>query len=220
MANFGIQPIVKEETTKERAYKTIKNSILKGQIPENEIFTEVQLAEMLNTSRTPVREAILDLSKEGLIVAIPRKGLQVRKITRSELEQIFLLRISIEGEVIKALTESITNEQLKFLEEIYDLQEEAMREQDNDKFINLDQEFHLNLARFVEYHLVEQVLLNLHDLTKLIGLQAIQKQNRMEEVLQEHRNIINAMKVKDKDLAKELMVDHLIKTKGKITISD
>ncbi|WP_134700762.1 GntR family transcriptional regulator [Ammoniphilus sp. YIM 78166] len=219
MSKFSIEPII-NETTKERVYRQIKNAVLHGQIPGNEIFTEVQLAEMLNTSRTPVREAILDLSKEGLITTVPRKGLQVRKITHSELEQIFLLRTSIESEIMKALTESITDEQLEVLSEICNLQEEAMNNNENERFINLDQEFHLNLVRFVKFELVEQVLLNLHDLSQLIGLQAIQKQNRMKEVLDEHRNIIRALSDKDKGLAVEVMIDHLNRTKEKITIQE
>ena len=220
MPNFKIEPIVKEETTKERVYRQIKSAILNRQIPENEIFTEVQLADMLQTSRTPVREAVLDLSKEGLIVTLPRKGMQVRKITTSELEQIFLLRSTIEREVIKKLTETITNEQLETLNHICQSQEEAMKQHDNETFIQLDQEFHLMLAQWIQYELVEQVLLNLHDLSHLIGLQAIQKENRMQEVLHEHLDIIKLMKQRNPLIAADRMMYHLEKTRQAITILD
>ncbi len=213
MTKFNFQPIMKEETTKERVYKQIKSAILYGQISNNEIFTEVQLAESLNTSRTPVREALLDLTKEGLVVTIPRKGLAVRKVTDHELEQIFLLRTSIEGEVIKKATRMIADEQVEGLEQLCLEQEKAMKDNDDLRFISLDQEFHASIMKISNYDLIEQLLLNLHDLTRLIGLQVIKRHNRMDDVLFEHRQIIKALKEKDENLASKYMIEHLSKTK-------
>jgi len=213
MTKFNFQPIMKEETTKERVYKQIKSAILYGEISNNEIFTEVQLAESLNTSRTPVREALLDLAKEGLVVNIPRKGLSVRKVTDDELEQIFLLRTSIEGEVIKKAASMIHDEQVEILEQLCLDQEKAMKENDNLTFISLDQEFHASIMKISKYELIEQLLLNLHDLTRLIGLQVIKRHNRMDDVLFEHRLIIKALREKDENLASKYMIEHLNKTK-------
>lgn len=213
MPSFNLKPIDKQITTKERAYNEIKDVILNGYISSEEIFTEVKLAELLNTSRTPVREALQDLLKEGLIVTIPRKGMAVRNVTESEAEQIFLLRTTIEGEVIKKLTETITPEQLEQLRQIYQNQQEAMEKDDEISFISLDQTFHITLTRFADYHLIEQVLLNLHNLSQLIGLRAIKKRNRMREVLSEHEYIILCMEKKNSDLAAKAMIHHLSKTK-------
>lgn len=213
MKRFNLTPIVREETTKERAYKEIKTAILNGAIPPDEIFTEVKLAESLNTSRTPVREAVQDLIKEGLIITIPRKGLAVKKISKHEIEQIFMLRTSIESEVIRKLTSMISDSQLELLNDICREQEIAMDNNDGITFINLDQTFHLTLTRFAGYELVEQVLLNLHDLSTLIGLQAVKQKNRMFEVIQEHREIIAAMTTLDAEKAAVSIIKHLEKTK-------
>ncbi|UFJ41394.1 GntR family transcriptional regulator [Brevibacillus humidisoli] len=220
MPKYNLKPIVKEETTKERAYKEIKSAILNGYISYDEIFTEVQLAESLNTSRTPIREAVQDLIKEGLVIAIPRKGLTVRKITENELEQIFMLRISIESEVIKKLTGMISQKQLEELKQICQDQEEAMNNDEGAVFINLDQNFHLTLTRFASYELVEQVLLNLHDLSTLIGLQAVKRKNRMNEVLQEHLAIIEAMETQDPEQAARRMIEHLRLTNKSIKLQE
>lgn len=213
MKRFNLTPIVREETTKERAYKEIKTAILNGAIPPDEIFTEVKLAESLNTSRTPVREAVQDLIKEGLIITIPRKGLAVKKISQHEIEQIFMLRTSIESEVIRKLASKISDSQLELLNDICREQEIAMDNNDGITFINLDQTFHLALTRFAGYELVEQVLLNLHDLSTLIGLQAVKQKNRMFEVIQEHREIIAAMTTLDAEKAAVSIIKHLEKTK-------
>jgi DNA-binding GntR family transcriptional regulator len=216
MNDLNLSPIIKEETTKERVYKEVKGAILSGRISPDEIFTEVKLAETLNTSRTPVRESLQDLLKEGLIIAIPRKGLAVRKVTSIEVEQIFLLRKSIESEVIQKLIDRITNEQMHVLEQIYRKQEEAMNDEDEVSFITLDQEFHLTLTRFANYELIEQILLNLHNLCTLIGLQAVKKKNRMNEVLTEHRDIIDALRKKEPTKAAEAIINHLAKTRDSL----
>lgn len=215
-SKFNLKPIDKPTTTKERAYNEIKHVILSGYITSEEIFTEVKLAELLNTSRTPVREALADLIKEGLIVSIPRKGMAVRKVTESEMEQIFLLRTSIETKVIQKLAETITPAQLEELKEICKEQEEAMLSNDDIAFIKLDQTFHMTLTRFVEYELIEQMLLNLHNLSQLIGLRAIRKINRMKEVLEEHLDIISAIERKDVEESAAVMAKHLNNTKESV----
>jgi DNA-binding GntR family transcriptional regulator len=213
ISKFNLKPITKSSTTKERAYNEIKHVILSGYISSDEIFTEVKLAEQLKTSRTPVREALQDLIKEGLIVSIPRKGMTVRKVTESEMEQIFLLRTTIETKVIQKLAEIITSEQLALLKDICKQQEEAMLINDAIAFIQLDQDFHIALTKFVKYELIEQVLLNLHNLSQLIGLRAIKKSNRMKEVLEEHLTIISSIEFKNSDQSVLSMTNHLNNTK-------
>ncbi|WP_051620897.1 GntR family transcriptional regulator [Paenibacillus sp. UNC451MF] len=213
---FNMNPIVKHTTTKERAYNEIKKVILNGYISSKEIFTEVQLADSLNTSRTPVREALLDLMKEGLITSIPRKGMTIRTVTESEIEQIFLVRTSVESEVIKSLAETITEQQLEQLKRSCKQQEKAMFENDDVRFIHLDQQFHSTLIHFAGFELIEQTLLNFHNLSQLIGLKAVKKSNRMQEVLMEHLKIISTLEQRKPDSAVLTMIEHLQRTKESI----
>jgi len=219
MNSFNLKPIVREETTKERVYKEIKRAILNGMIPSGEIFTEVKMAELLNISRTPVREALQDLIKEGLVITIPRKGLTVRKVTEEEIDQVFLLRAAIEREVVRKLTGKITDEQLEQLEQICKEQEKAKDDQDNVTFINLDQVFHITLTKFARMELVEQVLMNLQQLTVLIGLQGVRRKSRMDEVLVEHRRILKALKEQDAEQATIAVTEHLKQSKESLQIN-
>jgi len=213
---FNMNPIVKPTTTKERVYNEIKKVILNGYISSKEVFTEVQLADSLNTSRTPVREALLDLMKEGLITSIPRKGMSIRKVTDKEIEQIFIVRASIESEVMKKLAETITEQQLKQLKISCDQQEKAMRDNDEVTFIHLDQQFHSTLIHLAGFELIEQILLSFHNLSQLIGLKAIKRNNRMQEVLQEHRKILSTLEQRNAEAAVQTMVEHLQRTKQSI----
>ncbi|GAA4842973.1 GntR family transcriptional regulator [Paenibacillus vulneris] len=213
---FNMNPIVKPTTTKERVYNEIKKVILNGYISSKEVFTEVQLADSLNTSRTPVREALLDLMKEGLITSVPRKGMSIRKVTDKEIEQIFIVRASIESEVMKKLAETITEQQLKQLKISCDQQEKAMRDNDEVTFIHLDQQFHSTLIHLAGFELIEQILLSFHNLSQLIGLKAIKRNNRMQEVLQEHRKILSTLEQRNAEAAVQTMVEHLQRTKQSI----
>ncbi|MFB3160139.1 GntR family transcriptional regulator [Neobacillus sp. 179-J 1A1 HS] len=215
----SLKPIKKEITTQDKVYKQIKNAILFGGISSDEIFTEVQLAETLNTSRTPVRAALQDLVKEGLLVSIPRKGVTVRKITQGEQEEIFLLRSSIEVQVVKKLTEVITSpDQLKIVRLIVEQQQEALQNDDAIRFIELDHEFHLSLTRLASFGIIEEVLQNLHNLTQLMGLKAIRQKGRMKSVVKEHSEIIDALEQRNAELASAAILSHLDNTKD--TLND
>ncbi|WHY00304.1 GntR family transcriptional regulator [Neobacillus sp. DY30] len=219
MKGVSLKPIKKEITTQDKVYKQIKQAILFGGISSDDIYTEVQLAETLNTSRTPVRAALQDLVKEGLLVAIPRKGVTVRKITPAEQDEIFLLRRSIEAEVVKKLTELITSpEQLEILRGIVEQQEEALQNDDAIRFIELDHEFHLSLTRLANYGIIEEVLQNLHNLTQLMGLKAISQKGRMKEVIAEHSEIIDALESRSAKAAEAVILSHLNNTKA--TLND
>ncbi|RJS58802.1 hypothetical protein CJ483_00870 [Bacillus sp. PK3_68] len=221
MEGIQLKPIEKEKTTQDKVYKQIKKAILFGGITSNEIFTEVQLAETLNTSRTPVRAAIQDLVKEGLLVSIPRKGLTVRKLTQEEQDEVFLLRSAIEVEAVKKLIKVITSpEQLRSLKLILEQQEEALQNDDAVRFVELDHEFHLSLTRLANFTIIEQVLNNLHNLTRLMGLKAVSKQGRMKNVLMEHKQIIQALEEKNPELASQMILNHLEKTKETLIVVD
>ncbi|WP_285767775.1 GntR family transcriptional regulator [Peribacillus sp. SI8-4] len=221
MAGIQLKPIERERTTQDKVYQQIKKAILFGGITSDEIVTEVQLAERLTTSRTPVRAAIQDLVKEGLLVSIPRKGLTVRKITPGEQDEIFLLRSAIELDSVKKLTREITSPiQLNPLKLILKQQEDAWQNDDAMHFIKLDLEFHLSLTRLAKFTIMEQVLNNLHNLTQLMGLKAVSKNGRMTNVLKEHHQIIKALEEKNSELASRAVLNHLSKTKETLIIVD
>ncbi|MBS4178765.1 GntR family transcriptional regulator [Lederbergia citrea] len=218
MISLNVNPIEKVKTTKEIVYDEIKNAIFNGNIKRDQIITETILAQSLNTSRTPVREAVGDLLKDGLLVSVPRKGLKVREITPSEKNQIIFLRISIETEGLKKVIPFITPNQIQLLREIIELQREAMLNNNRIEFIELDQKFHRKIIFFAEQHLLGDILLNLYDLSRLIGHQALAKSGRMEEVIEEHMQIVEALKLMNVNQATELMEKHLLKTKESIAI--
>lgn len=207
-----MQPISKRKTTKEIVYEQLKTSILGGKIDNESIMTETSLAESLHISRTPVREAVSDLTKEGLLVHIPRRGFQVRKISEHEMEQILYLRISIEMRSIKMLVKHISEKELNELDNIVVQQIAALKENNRIQYIELDQIFHRKLLSLSNQNILESILQDLYNLTLLIGHAAISNEGRMEDVIEEHRMILSAIRNRDEEAAARLMKQHLVAT--------
>lgn len=195
-----MEPIAKRKTTKEIIYDQLKQAILGGELEPEAMMTETSLAESLQTSRTPVREAVNELTKEGLLVHTPRKGFAVRQIDEHEMEQILYLRISIEMRSIRMLVKHITDKELDELDSIVDKQQEAINKNDRINYIELDQILHRKLLGLSNQNILEDILQELYNLTRLIGHAAISKEGRMEEVIEEHRIVIDALRSRKEDV--------------------
>ncbi|MFC7394006.1 GntR family transcriptional regulator [Scopulibacillus cellulosilyticus] len=220
MSRLNVGPAVKKDTIQELTYKQLKKAILTEQLSPDLFYTETDLAEALQISRTPVREAVKELIGAGLLISVPRKGLKIREYTQLEIEQIFLLRKVIEPEILSKLLKTVTAEQIKTLKELVCRQEEAIEKKDELGFIELDQKFHLSLITWTDYNIIEEMIIKLHNITRLIGHKAIRKQKRMEEVIEEHRKIIEALEQKDEAPCKKAMNHHLEKTEQSYRLID
>lgn len=213
MQNIGMKPVAKKRTTKEIVYDELRKAIFSGSISSKEILTETMLADSLQTSRTPVREAVASLISEGLLVHIPRKGVQVRQITEGEKEQIMFLRISIESEGLRKLAAGVETEQIEILRNIIEEQKQAISDNNKIEFIELDQKFHRQILKFSNQNVLSQILQDLYNLSRLIGHHALMKTGRMEEVIDEHSIVIDALEQHDGEEAVILMAQHLERTK-------
>src|SRR5699024_7948030 len=139
----------------------------------------------------------------------PRKGYQVRKIDRHELDQILYLRLSIEMKGVSILTEAITEAEIETLRQFITKQEAAIRENDRIKYIELDQTFHRKMLLFAKQNLLEQIFKELYNLSLLIGHAAITKEGRMEEVIREHKSIVQTLEQQDAEGATTFLKSHL-----------
>ncbi|PKR77938.1 GntR family transcriptional regulator [Halalkalibacillus sediminis] len=209
MNNFNLKPIKKKKTSKELVYDELKKAILNGAIKPEEVLTEISLSEVFDTSRTPIRESLAELAKEGLLTHIPRKGFQIRQITDEEKRQIMFLRKTMEAEGLKKLASTITQEQINELEDILQQQKSATERNDRVENIELDQLFHKTLLEFANQSMFKKIFLDLYNLTRVIGHEALMKEGRMEEVLEEHQGIIIGLKEKDAEKAASALLYHL-----------
>src|SRR4051812_28986562 len=187
----SITSLVRGSSLKERAYQQIKNGLLTGKLPDGTIASVPLIAKRLGISRTPVREAFLDLEKEGLIRILPKKGAVANRISPEGKREIFLIRDALESMVVTSLADSITGSQIAALREIFERHQATRRGEEGwDEFIQIDREFHLTMASFAGFAKIREILANIRDLMELIGREALSSHGRREQIFKEHESIV------------------------------
>ncbi|KAB2478312.1 GntR family transcriptional regulator [Staphylococcus sp. CH99b_3] len=203
---------VNRNSIKQEIYDQVKSSLFNNELPLDQFITEVELSNLLEVSRTPVREAINELVLEQLMIFKPRKGYKVNTFTNHEIDQIFLLRESLEIACVPFIVKVINAEHLKDLKIIIENQTKAAQSDDYYTFMLLDKNFHTYLMKIIQFELFLKSYNVQHDLSILIGTQGLKSQGRMMEVIAEHNEIIEALEHKDEAKIVNAMKAHLEKS--------
>lgn len=194
------------------AYKALKESITSGKMAPGEVYNEMALAKELNISRTPVREALLELSTNGLVTFLPRKGVMVNRYSTHDVEEIFEVRKAIELFCIEKVTLDPERD-LAELEESLDAQKRALETGDMTAFMGFDRKFHVTLGNLVNNKRISAILDNLRDMVHMMGLEALTGVGRADKVLSEHQEMFKAIAAGDVPSARQNMEVHLEKSK-------
>ena len=204
-----LQALSQPQPLARMAYQALRESIIRGDLEAGRIYNEMALAKELNISRTPVREALLELAVQGLVVFHPRKGVRVVDYTPKDVEEIFQVRSAMElFAVDKAARESRALD-LGRVEEIIAAQEKALARGGMRPFMDRDRSFHLIWAELIDNRRMIEILKNLRDMVHIMGLKALAAQGRATEVVGEHRRIFQAVRAGRADQAREAVALHL-----------
>jgi len=213
-----IIPISRAKSLKEQAFDKLKELIITGALEPGELQNEKRLAEALGVSRTPVREALLELSREGMVAFVPGKGVEVCKLTTQQVREVFEIRRIIEGYVLKKIATRLTEADIKEIDENISNQEKMLSINERLGFIEYDKQFHLYLASRIGNQQIESILDNLRDQMHLMGVRAIEDYSRMKQVIEEHRAIFAGLKEGNPSKAFNALIRHLENTEK--TIAD
>lgn len=197
----------------ELAYEALRDSILSGHLKPGDIVNEIPLARELGISRTPVREALLELSSQGLVDILPRKGVRIKYFTEKDVHEVCEIREFIELGVLEKVARTESTLSLSSLEDALDGQEEALQGGDVSEFLRFDRLFHVELTGLSSNRRLPKILENLRDLIDVMAQQALTREGRTKEVVAEHRAVVECMKKGLFPEAKEAMRFHLEKTK-------
>lgn len=203
------EPHDDERSLRYMVYEAIKENILNGRYPAGESLVESKIADELHVSRTPVREAIRQLEFEDLVVSIPNRGVFVLGLTRQDFEDIYAIRILIEGQIVQWAIDRVTEEELNKLYEIVELMEFYTKKKDYESLVRLDTNFHKTIYDACKSKHLNRMLTGLHSNMQLARQQSLRRPNRAERSLEEHQAILDAIEKKDRDLAMSLMVEHV-----------
>lgn len=206
--NMETEPI-KLSTIKEQVYEIIKDKILSGELKPGERLQESKLAELLNVSRSPVREALNELVGEGLLVNIPNKGVFVKKLSIKDIYNIYELREVMEKFAIKKSIELFTDDYGKRLEKIYVDLKEAFEKSDLNEYTKIDTKLHYFLFEMCDNEMISDVINNIFPLIQPFRIISLSSRERFDESFEEHEGLINGIKEGNFEKAWEYNKVHL-----------
>ena len=193
-----------------QVFQEIREDILKGKFKENEELREATLGKELGVSRTPVREALRQLELEGLVHIIPNKGAYVTGITEKDVHNIYMTRSMLEGLCARWAAEHISEEQIQEMEEVLLLTEYHLDRGNAEQLAELDGKFHEVLYDASQSRILRHILSDFHKYVQVARKRSVKKEDRAKKSLEEHREILNALRTGDADRAEELAHIHIL----------
>jgi DNA-binding GntR family transcriptional regulator len=212
--------IKQPESLAKMAYGAIRLSILSGQWTIGELYNEKAIAADLGISRTPVREALLELASQDLIIFLPRRGLMVNRFTRRDVDEIFELRKAIEMATVDKIAKTSPPFDLFEIEESLLNQRKAVKQKDYLAFMEADRLFHTRFGDLTNNRRLIAILENIRDMIHVMGVKALALEGRALEVIEEHQTILEAVKKGNIEEARRAMDYHLDQSKEAVEESE
>ncbi|MDO5417131.1 MAG: GntR family transcriptional regulator [Lachnospiraceae bacterium] len=190
-------------------FNTLRQAILKGELEPGERLMEIQLAERLGVSRTPIREAIRKLELEGLVLMIPRKGAEVAKISEKCLREVLEVRRSLDELAIELTCQRITEEEIQELEAAEAAFAEAIRHGDAMEIAESDEHYHDVIYQATGNSRLVQILSNLREQMYRYRLEYIKDSDKRQVLVVEHEHILRAIRNRNIADAKSAIREHI-----------
>lgn len=192
----------------DQVFDHLENDILSGKYRRGEILTESKLSAELGVSRTPIREALRRLEQEHIIEE-SGKGSVVIGINEKDLEDIFMIRKSLECQVAALAARNRTEEQLKQLREALEFQEFYLNKKDPDQIKLMDSRFHETLYKLSGSTAFYDTLVPLHKKIQKYRRASVANSSRAEASVAEHRKIYEAIESQNTALAAKYASEHV-----------
>lgn len=190
-------------------FNTLRRAILRGELKPGERLMEIQLANKLGVSRTPIREAIRKLELEGLVLMIPRKGAEVAEITEKNLRDVLEVRCALEELAVQLACDRIDKEEVSGLHAAADHFRDVLDSDDITLIAQADEAFHDVIFTATDNGRLIQLLNNLREQMYRYRIEYLKKKECYSQLLAEHKAIIEAIESHDKGKATEITGQHI-----------
>ena len=188
---------------------TLRQAILRGELKPGERLMEIQLANKLGVSRTPIREAIRKLELEGLVLMIPRKGAEVAEITEKSLRDVLEVRRALEELSVKLACDRMTDDMVKELEQAAERFRSVLPGEDITEIAQADVHFHDVIYKASDNGRLTQLLSNLGEQMYRYRVEYLKNTAVYDQLMREHQEIICHIKNRRKDEAVKVICEHI-----------
>jgi DNA-binding GntR family transcriptional regulator len=194
---------------RDKAFRYVENSILTGELKPNDRVTEEEVAGRVGASRTPVREALDKLEREELLYRNEGNRLVVRPLAEKEIGDAFDARSILEGYAAALAAKSISDAQIKTLEELIERQEKSLAEKDIEEFCRLDEQFHDRVAREAGNKHLFDLLNKLSDVMHRYRFTILRLHSKPVVALEDHKSILASLKARDDKAVEKAVLKHI-----------
>ena len=190
----------------EEVAELLRQRIFAHQLKPGSWIDELKSAEEFGISRTPLREALKVLATEGLVTMKLRRGAYVTEVSQTDLLQVYHLLALLESDAAAELARAATDEQITELQTLHDALEAAVA--DRDEFFSANERFHMRVLEMLNNKWLSQMVADLRKVMKLNRHNSLFKSGRVEESLQEHRDLMAALAARNAEAAQACVKLH------------
>ena len=190
-------------------FNTLRRAILRGELKPGERLMEIQLANKLGVSRTPIREAIRKLELEGLVLMIPRKGAEVAEITEKNLRDVLEVRCALEELAVQLACDRIERNRIRELHAAAAHFRDILDSDDITQIAAADEAFHDVIFKATGNERLIQLLNNLREQRYSYRIEYLKKKECYPQLLKEHATIMKAIEEHDKEKATRITGQHI-----------
>ena len=209
----AVAPLEDTSTFADRAYAALKSVILSLDIyekPGEVRLDERQLASDLGISRTPVREAMAQLEREGFVRSVPRRGIYVVRKTKQEVIELITAWAALESMAARLITQNATDEEIATLRKMFGKFENGRLHARLDEYSEVNIEFHQAIIRMSRNSVLIDLAENLFTHMRMIRRKTIGEEDRADRSIRDHMNIIQALEQRDTERAEDLVRQHAL----------
>lgn len=209
-----VDPLGERQSLREQVADALRAAIVSGEMRPGVLYSAPSLAGQFGVSATPVREAMLDLVKEGLVESVRNKGFRIVEIGEAQLDEITELRTLIEVPTVKRLAARVEPEQLSGLDALAADICRAADDGDLIAYVEADRRFHLALLALAGNQRLVEIVRQLRAQTRLYGLSGLVAEQRLTRSAEEHLELLGALRCNDAAECQRIMRRHLGHVRG------
>ena len=207
--SLTFQPPMESRPIRDLAYEALKKAIITGEIPAGERIVETDYADRLHISRTPLREALRKLERDGLVEYVMRRGVIVRAFTIDDVREIYTIRNSLEMLTLPAIVEKATAEDIASLREKLAVMDRLQEKDDVEGLSPLARDFHWQLTCICGQKRILRVIEGQDEYIRRFSAMAIRQENRRSAAHEEHHRLVDYVEARDLDRFTDLTRKHI-----------
>lgn len=205
----AVERVARPRYLRETVLERLRTAIITGELAEGALFSAPMLGQALGVSATPVREAMMDLAREGLVETVKNKGFRITRMSEDDLDDLAQVRLLLEPPAMHLVAGRVTDVERTALREAAEACAAAAEREDLQQYLQFDRAFHARLLSLTGNQQLVALATELRLRTRMYGLIALARDGRLVASAQEHHDLVEQLHRGDADAAEHLLRQHI-----------